>query len=147
MRSISRISHLCYISLSLMYFGCTQHDGGTVSANTDGEMSCTAIASALNLEIDQFITSLDASCTADSECVSAQIRVARAAALCVAGCGIAIAKSNAEKLSRFLEPDDELTLLCEDFAEKNCLTDVPSCVGGEPRCVGGRCLLADRDSN
>jgi hypothetical protein len=102
MRSISRIAHLHYILLSLMYLGCTQHDGDMVSANTDGEMSCTAITSALNIKIDEFITSLDATCTADTDCVSAQIRVARAETLCVAGCAIAIAKSNAGKLSRFL---------------------------------------------
>jgi hypothetical protein len=147
MRSISRIAHLHYILLSLMYLGCTQHDGDMVSANTDGEMSCTAITSALNIKIDEFITSLDATCTADTDCVSAQIRVARAETLCVAGCAIAIAKSNAGKLSRFLDTDSQLTFLCKDFAEKSCLTDVPSCVWGEPRCEGGLCLLADRGSN
>lgn len=128
--------------MALALSGCVQNQTSLTSAGSGEGTSCTAIASALNVNIDDFIKSLKGACKADGDCVAVQIHVARRGTPCLAGCSIATARNEATQLSRFLEADDALTRLCEEFAEKNCLMDVPSCPGGGPRCVDGICRVA-----
>lgn len=131
---------LWYLPLmALVISGCAQNHSSLTSAGSDEGTFCTAIASALNVNVDEFIMSLTGACTADVDCVAAQIHVARGGTPCLVGCSVAIASNEATHFSRFLEADDALTQLCEEFAEQHCLTDVPSCPGGDPRCVDGLC--------
>lgn len=131
----------CGLLMALLLSGCAQNHKSLTSASGAEEPSCTAIASELNVNVDDFLVSLENACTADADCVSAHVHVSRGGTPCLAGCSIAIARNDAERLSRFLEADDELTRLCEEFAESDCLMDVPTCPGGEPRCVDGLCRL------
>jgi len=149
MRITTTISFLFLVLLPLMCVGCAGSElgAGLADADVGTEKSCTSISSTINIKLDEFLKSLDSSCTTSADCASAHLRIARRETLCMAGCPVVIAKRDVETLSRHLETNDELTLLCEDFASNGCLPQVSSCLGGEPLCVAGVCQLVDRSSN